>query len=248
MRGVNRLDEAKLQRRLWTPSLLPASKLLLWFDASDLSTITLNGSSQCTALKDKSGNSRNGASAGGGPPPWVINPATGLGVLTFATAERLDFSSLTTAAGWMVVIVQKFVTRDLAAHYILGGAGQGIGVGATSIPNFFSFDGTNVRAASGSGALGVFLLQTWMPAKQFLAGVETGYANTDTVGALTLSSLGDRPDTSLPYKGAFAEGVVLNSALDDDRRRLEGYMAWKYGLSLAGSNHPYLNWPPLIGA
>ena len=53
-RGVSPVDEAQLQRRLWTPfvALRPA----LWLDAADISTITIaTGVSQ---WRDKSGNSR----------------------------------------------------------------------------------------------------------------------------------------------------------------------------------------------
>ena len=52
-RGVSPLDEARLQGRLWSPEEL---RPVAWYDASDLSTLTL-GASGITAWRDKLGRS-----------------------------------------------------------------------------------------------------------------------------------------------------------------------------------------------
>jgi len=57
-RGVDELDEARLQGRLWTPAqVLPA----VWLDAADLSTITI--ATGVSEWRDKSGNNRHATQA-----------------------------------------------------------------------------------------------------------------------------------------------------------------------------------------
>lgn len=55
-RGTSRLDEARLQGRLWSPALL-APSLALWLDADDLSTITI--ATGVSEWRDKSGFARH---------------------------------------------------------------------------------------------------------------------------------------------------------------------------------------------
>lgn len=55
MLGVDRLDAARLQRRLLTVKDVCGSGLALWLDASDLSTLTIDSAGGVTQWRDKSG-------------------------------------------------------------------------------------------------------------------------------------------------------------------------------------------------
>ena len=68
-RGVSPLDEARLQGRLWSPEEL---RPIAWYDASDLSTLTL-GASGITAFRDKLGRSALTLAATGNPGLAAVN-------------------------------------------------------------------------------------------------------------------------------------------------------------------------------
>jgi hypothetical protein len=68
-RGVSPLDEARLQGRLWSPEEL---RPIAWYDASDLSTLTL-GASGITAWRDKLGRSALNLTATGNPGLAAVN-------------------------------------------------------------------------------------------------------------------------------------------------------------------------------
>ena len=81
--GVGRV----LAERYWTPELL-GSDLVLWLDAADASTITLNGST-VSQWNDKSGNGRNATQAtSANQPVYTTNAINGLSVLTFANTPK----------------------------------------------------------------------------------------------------------------------------------------------------------------
>jgi hypothetical protein len=90
-RGVNIVDEAKLQNRLWTPEILRPA---LWLDANDLSTISIaTGISQ---WRDKSGNGRHvSQGTGGTQPTFTSNGLNGLPVLSFNGSQYLTSISAT---------------------------------------------------------------------------------------------------------------------------------------------------------
>jgi hypothetical protein len=68
-RGVSPLDEARLQKRLWPPEEL---RPLAWYDASDLSTLTL-GASGITTWRDKLRRSALNLTATGNPGLATVN-------------------------------------------------------------------------------------------------------------------------------------------------------------------------------
>ena len=79
--------------------------------------------------------------------------------------------------------------------------------------------------------------------------------NTDTNAASSSNAsftlqIGACGNNVLPHTGYIAEIVVLASIVSDAvRQRIEGYLAWKWGLQNALiAGHPFANRPPLIGA
>jgi hypothetical protein len=65
--------------------------------------------------------------------------------------------------------------------------------------------------------------------------------------AATSATIGSQPGGTAPLAGTMAEVVITNTALSTAaRQRLEGYLAWKWGLvANLPANHPYKINPPL---
>jgi hypothetical protein len=93
-RGVNIVDEAILQNRLWTPAIIRPA---LWLDANDLSTISV--ATGISEWRDKSGNGRHVSQATGGTQPtFTRNGLNGLPVLSFNGSQYL--TSISAASVW----------------------------------------------------------------------------------------------------------------------------------------------------
>jgi hypothetical protein len=93
-RGISPLDEAQLQRRLWSPALL---RTALWLDAADLSTISTG--TGVSELRDKSGNGRHFTQGTVGAQPTLTpRGLNGLNVLSYNGSQWL--TSVNTAATW----------------------------------------------------------------------------------------------------------------------------------------------------
>jgi hypothetical protein len=93
-RGVNRVDEAVIQNRLWSPDVL---RTALWLDASDISTITV--ATGVSEWRDKSGLGRNVTQGTGiAQPTLTLNELNGKSVLSFNGSQYL--TSINTAATW----------------------------------------------------------------------------------------------------------------------------------------------------
>jgi hypothetical protein len=91
---VSPLDEARMQRRLWTPAQL---RTALWLDAADLSTISVT--TGASTWRDKSGNQRHFTQGTGETQPTLTpNGLNGLNVLSFNGSQWL--TSANTAATW----------------------------------------------------------------------------------------------------------------------------------------------------
>jgi hypothetical protein len=58
--------------------------------------------------------------------------------------------------------------------------------------------------------------------------------------------IGTRGDSGTSFTGFFYEILVFNVALStSDRQKMEGYLAWKWGLQKSlPSSHPFFNFPP----
>lgn len=71
-------------------------------------------------------------------------------------------------------------------------------------------------------------------------------SNTVNFGSGVTKGLGGSIGTSSTFHGSIAEVLVFNSALTtSDRQKVEGYLAWKYGLQgNLPAGHPYLSAAP----
>ena len=264
-RGITRYDEAQLQQRLWTPDLLRPA---MWFDASDLSTMSFGtGASQ---WRDKSGFNRHLSQAGSTQQPALtLNAKNGLPALTFDGSNDFMSNASVGAAGLDVVqIVSVF-------RMITGGANEDIpmGVGQTAsssairtfyrTPNGttvgFASWGNDVASSAYSYDIGgnFHVFEVWNTQRatpnQIRIG-RNGSITTYSVGSLNLTangfSVGSLSGASVGnYYSNIAVGEILVAYSEwsqHNRQLVEGYLGWKWGITLDAS-HPFANRPPLIG-
>jgi hypothetical protein len=268
-RGVSRLDEARLQGRLWTPALI-LPQLAGWWDSADLSSLSFGtGASE---WRDKSGNGRHFAQATEANQP-VLSSLSGLSGLYFGGADQyMAVPAFIPPAGDFDVFI--LVSGD--------GAAQPVGIAAI-LDHGHSIDGTQnfvfqtelgftaphtlfyiaPRGAStfeytptvGSVVGAAPKVLHW---KRQTASYLEGNGVVEATRTLTALTRASRPlgvggtvssPTNANYRGLVAEILYSSANLDQPTiDKVHGYLAHKYGLTgQFPANHPYLNRPPLIG-
>ena len=244
------------QYRAWTPADI-GTDLALWLDADDASTITLNGST-VSQWDDKSGNSRNATQATAASQPTYS--ATGLngkpvlqfdgtsdflsagavslqntGLNVFVVGNYTDnnyligkYDSLSNQREWLLSAGQSLVQENLNAFNVNTNA-VGTAVSGTNIVEGIFTNGTQAQLWA-NGAL----LAT---APQAVTSIEAGTAPL-LIGKYQL--IFSNSDVS--------EVVVSSSPITTiDRQRMEGYLAWKWGLvANLPVDHPYKSTAPTV--
>jgi len=246
---------AARKRELWTPTQLTSA---VWLDAADSATITLNGST-VSQWNDKSGNGRHVSQAtAANQPTYTASGLNGKPVLTFdGVNDRLSTASTTlgiTNSASLAVVTQMSSrtppeqgivgSDDLAARFgfFITGANM---IRWNPIANAYN----NIQASSVIGSQ--ILVGTAQSGSTALfrngTSIATGTGPTGTMVSTPFGIGNMLPGTTLPhFSGPIAEVIVSSSAFSTtDRQKLEGYLAWKWGLQ--GSlppTHPYKNFPP----
>lgn len=248
---------------VWTPAQITTE---LWLDANDSSTITLNGSN-VSQWRDKSGNSRHVSQATAANQP--IYTATGLNgkpVLTFGGNQVLNGTSpeLANQTNLNFFGVSIITSRTYAVGFGSGGTtnptsgirwglfGNGANVG----------DGIGWAGNSGTGLGNGLLLPASTPFQSsyiktptnwnvFLNGTVISGPIADTsspTGTFNFRIGAEMSNAQYAASAVYGEFVVTRGALStDNRQRLEGYLAWKWGLEAnLPSGHPYKNSPPTV--
>jgi hypothetical protein len=245
---------------LWTPANISGG-LAGWYDASDSSTVFKDVSATIPAVsgdqvgcwKDKSGNNRNvvsTSSISGGPvydysdinstPILNFNGTTFLATSSTATwlnntnyticgigsvkNSGYTFGTLGSSTNVGLHFGWRNSTRITIAQYgndanysktndNLTHIMLGIRTSPTTTPNLF-YDGTEILTTGGTG----------------------GYLNTSGV-----FHIGTGYNTTTRMIGKFGEAVIVsNSISTSDRQKLEGYLAWKWGIvDNLPIDHPY---------
>ena len=238
---------------LWRPDELGAD-LALWLDADDASTITLNGST-VSQWDDKSGNDHHATQAtASNQPTYTPSGLNGKPVLTFDGTDDFmsvpDFDNAVSLAlissggsilspliagaapalfspAWNVnrsAIQYRGRTDTSIRQLNLGGSGNDFAIG------FISLDAASSEVRlSGNG------------------GAQTTFSHTINSADTTINTLGrDFQGGTQFADGRIAEIVVASSLLStDDRQKLEGYLAHKWGLTAnLPADHPYKTTPP----
>jgi prepilin-type N-terminal cleavage/methylation domain-containing protein len=234
---------------LWTPANLPG--LALWLDASDASTVTLNGGA-VSEWRDKSGTNRHATQAApAAQPSYVAGALNGRNVVRFlADGDWVDLVTLSALGNDASVTT---VTRSTdPSYYVVLSAGVTT-YGWTSDPagchqvwnaagspqmihNGTTVSWTNrcvVAAAVGATPAIVVAndvaFETWTTAANF-----SGYSEFYPA------------DPGWNFTGDAMELVMTSQLLSvSDRQKLEGYLAHRWGLAAnLPAGHPHRSAPP----
>lgn len=251
--------------RRWTPAEL--GTLSLWLDADDGATITIDtGVSQ---WDDKSGNARHATqTTSGAQPSWVTAAQNGLAVVRFAAANSQfltlgDTLDLGTASLNVAAVVttgssggaQSFLTKDRA-----GATTNGMWRCEADEAAYFQSPNT-VQTARTTATTG-WRVYAWQVLDR-TSGVQWWRDGTSQATNTTGSPDTTNYNNTIPtYVGARqgSGGVGINQAITgdigeiiaslaawttSDREKVEGYLAWKWGLTnRLPVGHPYKNIQP----
>jgi hypothetical protein len=239
----------------WTPGDMDTE---LWLDASDSGTISKNESDLVSQWDDKSGEGNDlTQGTATNQPIYVASEINSLAVVSFDGVD--NFLQAATRFGLganpdlLIVAVVKMdanvSTDDRIAQ--LGSSSHCLAVSGGSHNWAWRYEGGNLRF--GSVALGVATLTSWQHVAGgnygsslfFLNGtsqVPTASGSPSSVPTNTDAyiTLGAAQDTEYFMDGKIGEILFANVNSTADRKRAEGYLAWKWGL--AGSlptYHPF---------
>jgi hypothetical protein len=268
-RGINALDEARLQGRLWTPELL-RSDMAFWWDTSRDDSITLSGST-LTQLRDLSGNGITLNTSGAAPGWDAVNKVatfngTSQSLITTATvgfAANGDFTLITLlnpSASQLTIntpldidhsgspngplVLQNETARPSANNcYFAWYTGSG----------FTNTGAPFVVMPSGSWSLAV-MTKTGAVADAFINGTRgASWPSTQNSGLTATAKtvrIGNAVSTATRWwAGSFGGAILLRRSLSESEiQKVTASLLWQRGLqSQLPASHPFRNRPPLIG-
>jgi hypothetical protein len=221
---------------LWTPADITTA---LWLDAADASTITESGGA-VSQWNDKSGNARHATASSTTEPTYGLTSFNGKpGISSNGSSQFMTQSAESYDTQWFGVVFVKttasaflFGAGDLNPAAVIQTSAD-IRVGLPPNQAFTGF--TNAPGILCSNKL----LATWNGASM-TAGLTQSSSMSLHIGA--------RFGNSIFYDGAIAEIVVLTTSYsDNERQKLEGYFAHKWGLTADLPNdHPYKTSAPTV--
>ena len=251
----------------WTPGNL-GSELEGWYDASDLSTIT-ESAGLVSQLDDKSGNNLHLSQGTGSLQPQTdVEQINGLNVLEFIQ-DSMETSS--NPFGTTIVDAHVFLVlrcpnplNNGTAFSLSGGKGASnvsrwqshcpYGTGNVYFDVGGTSGGNRLSEASGLAAdeiaiMSFYSSDTDNEKELWKNGIllDSNAVGT-SVAVIDNIVIGEDGDASSYQDMDVAEFIIINGTVStSDRQKIEGYLAWKWGLvsSLPGA-HPYKNRPPLV--
>lgn len=242
---------------LWTPKQMPT---VFWYDPSDSATITTSGTTVTQAL-DKSGNgyTLSVTTAGKTGPTIGTRTLNGLNVfeyaLTIPNNQILENDSFAYDQATTPLNIAMIVFCDdesvLDQDFLFSGT-------EVSSPRIYMRRTTDSRLQI-QGTSGIVTSANSAPEGQNLLIIAQVNATNSAIRLdgtqLVSGNIGTTPFSSLNIGGNFGEdqGVegyiaeVVSFADNTQQERIEGYLAWKWGLvANLPAGHPYKNSPPLI--
>jgi len=230
---------------------IPLTNVALWLDAADDTTLTLNGSA-VTQWADKSGKGNNMSSVSGTP---SYNNAGASSYLNFTAGAMLQTSSrINMAPNSIVYVVSQTSEVPPAGLGYVFGCTDMHGAGDFSIrffqPNVLAQWDTNDMGCCASPAAYYINGEAKVNGQKLI--VPTGF---NVLGVSINDSGSTRVSISTQFMSRFFIGniqevIVINPGMaDSDRQKVEGYLAWKWGLQTKLSkSHPYASQPPTAGS
>ena len=245
----------------WTPASL-SDGLAMWLDASDSSTFTL-ASGAVAEWRDRSGNGRHVSQATAAQrPARVENVVNGRAVVRWSgaargltTASDLSFGDFDVFVAFRdtgVSAYERLVDHEYTTGFWLGRDETNAGSWRSGVQEAALPHGRAVPLADGQ----------WHIVQSRRAG--TTHTIRGDGGAGVSGTVSGSPTAARPVRigaridggaqelvdGDIGEVVLVAAALgDDDRLRLEGYLAHRWGTAASlPADHPYRSAPPLTGS
>ncbi len=245
----------------WTPANIATQS---WFDASDTSTITESGGS-VSQWDDKSGNNNHATQGTASSQPTLVtdqlnfdggdilgitnDPFNGLQNPCIVVLGKFDgssswsnaFASYTgEAIGWQV---RQRASNNSHAILTLRGTDSDDDPTPSSTTNTDFFIGSYYRRDSSTRIFNHNGTQTYIA-----NGTDTGTilysgSNRSAIGGRYAGDNYSSPGGYL--NGSIKEIIVADGCSDSDVQKIEGYLAWKWGLEgNLDAGHPYKNAAP----
>jgi len=246
--------------QLWTPAQISTD---LWLDASDTSTIILNGNT-VSQWNDKSGNGRNvSQSTIANQPIYNSTGFNGLPTLESTTATARWLATNGNQSGfsggnslWAFVVTS--MNSDTANYARLISYDQ-VGIqdfNQTNLTPLILRDGLTIGTYRLSSMLGAVTVSTNTPllyatiydginGTGWLNGVigtsVSSTGNFTSSPRITILSYGADPGSGFYWRGNVSEVIIGDTSLStSDRQIIEGYLAWKWKLEInLPTGHPY---------
>ena len=224
----------------FSPLSLP--NLALWLDASDSSTVTLDGSNNVSEWRDKSGNLRHSTQASTLLRPAYTSAAVnGLNAITFDAADDLlsCYNAAANPCTWFAVHKWSGGNRDTR----IGGnsplSGVSIGISAASSWNMSFVRDSIAWVPSGfSQGTGTRLYRMAYDLSSSSFWTYNGEETLRQTTALT-GTLGAAANLGMP--GQLCEVVMYERALTaPEIAAVEAYLATKWSVNVAGVANPSL--------
>ena len=232
---------------LWTPADLTTE---LWLDASDASTVTESGGA-VSAWNDKSGNSRNlTQDTPANQPTYTTGGLGGNNIMTLDGSDFFDGTiPIPNTADDLLIYFVGNPNAIGAYHNMYENSGGNPMVWVQS-SNKWEMNTSRlvIDGYIGTDHIAGFRTKTTGPSSSFW-----GNGGTIQTGGSSLSSW---PSSNMKlfnrnggacYNGTVGELIFIDGSVpESDRLKLEGYLAWKWGLEgKLPSDHPYKNSEPM---
>lgn len=230
----------------WTPADLTLNR---WYDASDTASIAESGNA-VSQWNDKSGNAAHATQTNiNNRPVSGTRNINGKNIIAFDSAG-VDFLNMpsTDLIGkevWAVFLIDDY---SASASQLLLGAGGNVQVGVNSASmnlrlwqssNPYTNDNKSTATVPQSTATFAGWLAHTSTKKFSINGVLETTTDTYTSGSINPNYIGRGQYAYMD--GAIGEIVITSGELSiADRQRMEGYLAWKWGMQAnLPATHPY---------
>lgn len=231
----------------------------LWLDAADTTTITKIGSN-VTQWNDKSGNGNNATQSNSASQPTSgVSTQNGYNVITFAgTTKYMSYGTTNVSPSTMTVFCiynnntfnpygEPVEVGPFSFFYPAPSSNVGIGRKGATDEILSSWSTNGLTTSQYVLYTGTVSVSTNTVCNLFFNGTQVGTSNVSSSGGISSYNVGALTGSTT---GNIGEVIVFNSVLTaTNRRQIEGYLAWKWGIRTSFSTtHPFYSVSALTNA